>query len=139
MKERHGEDERPTFFFDIKPYTYQEAILEKFQAERTIHNRYRNLLVAATGTGKTVIAGFDYARSSTPNSTSWRLLFVAHREEILKQSLDCFRTVLRDYNFGELLVGGREPENLDHLFVSIQSLNSRELWKRRFLPSTTIS
>jgi superfamily II DNA or RNA helicase len=128
--EGYAEDERSTFFFDIKPYTYQEAILEKFQAERTVHNRYRNLLVAATGTGKTVIAGFDYARSSTPDPTSWRLLFVAHREEILKQSLECFRTVLRDYNFGELLVGGREPENLDHLFVSIQSLNSRELWDR---------
>jgi superfamily II DNA or RNA helicase len=128
--EGYAEDERSTFFFDIKPYTYQEAILEKFQAERTVHNRYRNLLVAATGTGKTVIAGFDYARSSTPDPTSWRLLFVAHREEILKQSLECFRTVLRDYNFGELLIGGREPENLDHLFVSIQSLNSRELWDR---------
>jgi superfamily II DNA or RNA helicase len=129
-EERPGDEERPAFFFDIKPYTYQEAILEKFQAERTIHNRYRNLLVAATGTGKTVIAGFDYARSSTPDSTSWKLLFVAHREEILKQSLECFRTVLRDYNFGELLVGGREVQNLDHLFVSIQSLNSRELWKK---------
>jgi superfamily II DNA or RNA helicase len=130
QEERYGGDEKPTFSFDIRPYTYQEAILEKFQAERTIHNRYRNLLVAATGTGKTVIAAFDYARSSRPDSTSWKLLFVAHREEILEQSLDCFRTVLRDYNFGELLVGGREPESLDHLFVSIQSLNSRELWKR---------
>ena len=46
-EERHGDEERTAFFFDIKPYTYQEAILEKFQAERTIHNRYRNLLVAA--------------------------------------------------------------------------------------------
>jgi superfamily II DNA or RNA helicase len=128
-EERPGDEERPTFFFDIKPYTYQEVILEKLQAERTIHNRYRNLLVAATGTGKTVIAAFDYARFSTPDSTSWRLLFVAHREEILKQSLHCFRIVVRDYNFGELLVGGHEPENLDHLFTSIQSLNSRELWR----------
>jgi len=99
-EERPGDEERRTFFFDIKPYTYQEAILEKFQAERTSHNRYRNLLIAATGTGKTVIAGFYYDRSSTPGSTSWKLLFVAHREEILKQSLECFRTVLRDYNFG---------------------------------------
>jgi HKD family nuclease len=64
-EERHGDGEKPTFFFDIKPYTYQEAILEKLQAERTIHNRYRNLLVAATGTGKTVIAAFDYKRSAT--------------------------------------------------------------------------
>jgi superfamily II DNA or RNA helicase len=40
-------------FFDIKPFHYQEEILEKLEVERTIHNRYRNLLVAATGTGKT--------------------------------------------------------------------------------------
>ena len=128
-EERQSDDERPTFFFDIKPYTYQEAILEKLEAERTIHNRYRNLLVAATGTGKTVIAAFDYARSAAPESTPWRLLFVAHREEILKQSIDCFRTVVRDYNFGDLLVGGHEPQSLDHLFISIQSLNSSELWR----------
>jgi superfamily II DNA or RNA helicase len=36
--------------------------------------------------------------------------------------------VVRDCNFGKLLVGGHEPENLDHLFISIQNLNSREFW-----------
>lgn len=55
-----------------------------------------------------------------------KLLFVAHREEILKQSLKTFRTVLRDQNFGELFVGSYEPQNNDHLFISIQTLNSRE-------------
>ena len=46
---------------------------------------------------------------------------------MLQQSLQTFRAVLRDPNFGDLLVGGREPEQLDHLFVSIQSYNSRSL------------
>ena len=60
---------------------------------------------------------------STPSAAGQRprLLFVAHREELLQQSLQTFRAVLRDPNFGDLLVGGREPEQLDHLFVSIQS------------------
>jgi superfamily II DNA or RNA helicase len=38
--------------------------------------------------------------------------------------------VLRDQNFGDLLVGGSNPEQTEHLFCSIQSYNSRELWKR---------
>jgi superfamily II DNA or RNA helicase len=133
----------PIVFFDIKPYPFQEEILDKLVAERLIHDRYRNLVVAATGTGKTVVAAFDYARfkkqaekdtgnqSENPESQrSARLLFVAHREEILKQSVACFRGVLRDQNFGDLLVGGLEPDGLDHLFVSIQSFNARELWNK---------
>jgi len=127
-----GDESAGAFFFDIKPYTYQEEILQKLRAERELHGRYRNLVVAATGTGKTVIAAFDYARlksaaqTATPGSPC-RLLFIAHREEILKQSRRCFQTVLRDYNFGDLLVGQHEPAGLDHLFVSIQSFNSRDL------------
>ena len=87
--------------------------------------------MAATGTGKTMIAAFDFrhwAASNPPRRAQLpRLLFVAHREELLQQSLQTFRAVLRDPNFGDLLVGGREPEQLDHLFVSIQSYNSRSL------------
>jgi superfamily II DNA or RNA helicase len=132
-QERSGGGENVAFFFDIKPYTYQEEILQKLLADREIHGRHRNLVVAATGTGKTVIAAFDYARfkregeSATPPHVA-RLLFVAHREEILKQSRRCFQTVLRNYNFGDLLVGQHEPSGLDHLFVSIQSFNSRKIW-----------
>jgi superfamily II DNA or RNA helicase len=54
-------------------------------------------------------------------------LFVAHREEILRQALGTFRGVLRDQNFGDLLVGGRELAQERHLFCSIQSYNSRNL------------
>ncbi len=121
--------EPATFSFDITPYPYQQQILDRLHAEREVGGHWRNLVVAATGTGKTVIAAFDYrdfcARYNDGRPA--RLLFVAHREEILRQSLACFRGVLRDPNFGELFVGGQEPSSLDQVFVSIQTLNSRDL------------
>ncbi len=111
-------------FFDLKPYPYQEEILSKLDSERIIHNRNKNLLVAATGTGKTVISAFDFKRflNSNPNS---KFLFVAHRKEILEQAQKTFQHVLRDSNFGDLWVGGYEPEKYDQLFASVQTLNSR--------------
>ncbi|KLK89107.1 helicase [Methanoculleus sediminis] len=127
-KERRSEiDFRPVF--DIRPYYYQKEILERLKAERELHNNYRNLIVAATGTGKTVISAFDYKSLVQRPGEYPRLLFVAHREEILKQSLQVFRGILKDQNFGDLLVGGNEPAQIAHLFTSIQSLNSRNLPK----------
>ena len=117
------------YYFDIQPYYYQQEILDKLRAEREVHGRYRNLVVAATGTGKTVISAFDYRRFCRQNpGKPNRLLFVAHRKEILEQSLACFRSILRDLNFGDVMVAGQVPEQVDHLFVSIQSLNSRDLF-----------
>ena len=83
------------------------------------------------GTGKTVIAAFDYRnfRKKHPGEAS-RLLFVAHREEILTQSKDTFQGVLRDLNFGELFVGNYVPEKLDHLFISVQTMNSQKLYEK---------
>lgn len=88
-----------SFSFHIEPYHYQQEMLEKLQVEREVFERYKNLL------------------------------FVAHREEILKQSRDTFRAIVNDFNFGELLVGGHTPVSLDYLFVSIQSLNSTKLYE----------
>ncbi|MBO8173097.1 MAG: DUF3427 domain-containing protein [Bacillaceae bacterium] len=118
------------YLFDIKPYHYQSEMLEKLQVEREVFGRYKNLLVAATGVGKTVISAFDYRRFLRKNNLSARLLFVAHREEILKQSIETFRTILRDPNFGDLFVGRHTPSSLDHLFVSIQSFNSSKLYEK---------
>ncbi|WP_202076532.1 DEAD/DEAH box helicase [Caldalkalibacillus salinus] len=118
-----------SFSFHIEPYHYQQEMLEKLQVEREVFGRNKNLLVAATGVGKTVVSAFDYRRFRKKNGQQARLLFVAHREEILKQSRDTFRAILNDYNFGDLLVGGHVPERLDHLFVSVQSLNSTNLYE----------
>ncbi|RZJ73240.1 DEAD/DEAH box helicase [Flavobacterium sp.] len=112
-----------TSFFDIKPYHYQSEILEKLNAERVLHGRYRNLLVAATGTGKTVLSAFDYKRFAEENPNA-SLLFVAHRKEILVQARSTFQGILRDNNFGEIWVDGYRPTNFKHLFASVQSLNN---------------
>ncbi len=52
------------------------------------------------------------------------LLFVAHRKEILEQSLRTYREVLADPTFGELYVGGARPERWRHVFASVQSLTA---------------
>ena len=115
------------YVLDVTPYAYQREILDKLEAERTVHDHHRNLIVAATGTGKTVISALDYKRFCRKDpKRSHRLLFVAHREEILMQSLNTFRAVLKDANFGELYVGSHRPNRIDHLFISVQTFNSQD-------------
>lgn len=123
----------PRFFADIRPHAFQERILEALAAAR-VAGQNRNLVVAATGTGKTVVAAVDFARFAALESRGKiganrpNLLFVAHRKEILEQARDCFRSVLRDPNFGELLVDRERPANWTHVFASVQSLVSAQPW-----------
>ena len=66
----------------IRPYPYQQEIPDKLEAERTVRGYTRNLVVAATGTGKTAISALDYKAFQKKNSGKpCRLLFVAHRED----------------------------------------------------------
>lgn len=123
-REKSYDRNNPAIYFDIKPYPFQEEILEKLETERIIHNRNRNLIVAATGTGKTVISAFDFKRFRKENPTA-KLLYVAHRKEILQQAQSTFQGILRDNNFGELWVDGIEPEKYDCVFASVQTLNNR--------------
>lgn len=109
----------------IRAKDYQRAILEKLDVEREVHGHYRNLVVAATGTGKTVIAAFDYKRFRDANPTKNNFLFIVHREEIIKQACVTFRHVLDDHNFGEMWYGSCEPNSYSHLFASKDMLNSR--------------
>jgi superfamily II DNA or RNA helicase len=111
-------------FFDIKPFPFQSEILEKLEVERTVHHRNKNLIVAATGTGKTVISAFDYKNFKTSNKSA-KLLFLAHRKEILVQSITTFRGILRDNNFGALWVDGLVPDNFEYVFASVQTVNNR--------------
>lgn len=108
----------------IKAHDYQDEVLEKLKLEREVFGHYRNLIVAATGTGKTVIAAFDYKNFRAHHQRA-NFLFIAHREEILKQSCRTFRTVLQDENFGDLWYGGVEPKAMTHLFASKDLLNNR--------------
>lgn len=109
---------------EVRPFPHQKDMLERLRVEREIRGHHENLLVAATGTGKTVMAALDYRylrdqRGGEPP----RLLFVAHRKEILKQSRRTYREVLTDGSFGELLYNGEEPREWTHVFASVQSLN----------------
>lgn len=116
--------------FDLTPYPFQKEILESIWAERQLR-RNKHLIVAATGTGKTMIAAFDFKKFRQEFFASHkrepRLLFIAHREEILKQSLYTFRMVLRDHNFGDMMFGGNIPSNTEQIFASIQTYNSKEI------------
>ncbi|MCP3935378.1 MAG: DEAD/DEAH box helicase family protein, partial [Actinomycetia bacterium] len=111
--------------FDIEPYPFQRQILERLQVERR-KGYPHNLVVAATGTGKTIIAAHDY-RNLRRDLDRARLLFVAHRKEILEQSQTMFRHVLRDGSFGELWVDGRRPQRWDHVFASVQSIRANDV------------
>jgi superfamily II DNA or RNA helicase len=113
-----------TAYFDLKPHNYQSEILEKLEVERNVHQRFRNLIVAATGTGKTVISGFDYQQFKLKNKSA-KLLFIAHRKEILTQARATFQGILKDNNFGELWVDGIIPNNFEYVFASVQSLNNK--------------
>lgn len=118
--------------FNLRPYGFQQEILDRIEAERQLQRRKKHLIVAATGTGKTMIAAFHFQhwrqqRFARNIKEEPRFLFVAHREEILKQSLYTFRAVLRDQNYGDLMVGGQHPSQLEQLFISIQTFNSQNL------------
>ena len=110
---------------ELRPFPFQERLLELIELSRQ-RGHHRNLLVAATGTGKTVMAALDYGTLRSRLGRS-RLLFIAHREEILDQSLATFRYALRDASFGEKWVGGARPTRYEHVFASIQSLNANDL------------
>ncbi|WP_097257436.1 DEAD/DEAH box helicase [Streptomyces sp. Ag109_G2-15] len=112
---------------EVRPYPHQRDMLERLEVEREVHDRHRNLLVAATGTGKTVMAALDYKQLRKKHGRDLRLLFVAHRKEILHQSLRTYQDVLVDPNFGESLHSGEIPERWTHVFASVQSLNARAL------------
>lgn len=107
---------------DLTPYPYQAEVLEQLEAERVLHGRWQNLVVMATGTGKTVVSALDYARLRRAGQVR-SLLFVAHREELLRQSRSTFRAALREGSFGETFVAGEVPTDWHHVFASVQSLS----------------
>ena len=133
-KERHqgrGRDGQPEYIVRFERKTHQIRVLEKLQYERDVVHSNRNLIIAATGTGKTAISAFDFKdfdkRMVKKNGRHARLLFVVHREKILKQARSTFRSVMVDANFGEIWTGRISPSrngNLNHLFTTIQTLNN---------------
>jgi HKD family nuclease len=113
----NGEAEYVTRF---ERKTHQIKVLEKLQFERSVAHSNKNLIIAATGTGKTAISAFDFKDFNKlykkEHGRDARLLFVVHREKILKQARSTFRSVMVDGNFGEMWTGRIIPgfrSNLD--------------------------
>ena len=108
---------------DVRPLPHQAQMLSELESEREYHGIHRNLVVAATGSGKTVLAALDFKRF-LETSDGKSLLFIAHRKELLEQARWTFQQVLKDPQFGELLVDGKKPTSWHHVFASVQSLNA---------------
>lgn len=118
-----GRDDRaPGLMIEIDAKDFQKPVLAELTAARRL-GRHRNLLVAATGTGKTVMAALDYRALRSAGEVD-SLLFVAHRREILEQSRRIFRAALQVQSFGEMLFDGQRPEIGKHVFASIDSLTA---------------
>jgi superfamily II DNA or RNA helicase/diadenosine tetraphosphate (Ap4A) HIT family hydrolase/HKD family nuclease len=98
------------------PHVVQQEALEALARTRTEGNA-AGLVVLATGLGKTWLAAFD-----TDRPDYRRVLFVAHREEILGQALQTFRRIRPQARLG-LYTGDEKDRNADVLFASVQTLS----------------
>jgi superfamily II DNA or RNA helicase/HKD family nuclease len=97
------------------PHAVQREALAALEATRQAGNAAA-LVVLATGLGKTWLAAFDSNRDEYQ-----RVLFVAHRDEILGQALETFRRVRPGANLGRYTGTEKAPE-ADVLFASVQTL-----------------
>ena len=110
---------------EVRPYPYQQEMLEASTSSARSMTATATSLSPRPVPARRSIAALDY-RGSVQHETADRpsLLFVAHRREILEQSLRTYREVLADASFGELYVGGARPERWRHVFASVQSLTA---------------
>ena len=99
-----------------KPHPVQEMALEALQRTRDEGNA-AGLVVLATGLGKTWLSAFDSYLSGDFD----RVLFVAHRDEILTQALNTYRQIRPKATLGRY-TGTEKAPNADVLFASVQTL-----------------
>lgn len=115
-------DEDNSNYSIIKPNKMQKEALENLQKLRLLRET-KGLIISATGTGKTYLAALD-----VKNYNPKRFLFVAHREQILKKSLDSFHKVLggdKKTNYG-ILSGNTKNTDAKYLFATVQTLSKAE-------------
>lgn len=102
----------------VQPNKMQVRAMENLQRLRN-HGEKRALVIAATGTGKTYMSAFD-VRQFNPK----RMLFIVHREEILKKAKETFDKILKGKNKKTgLFTGNKKEYDADYLFATIQTMN----------------
>jgi len=101
---------------EVVPNAVQREALAALDAARKEGAR-AGLVVMATGLGKTYLAAFD-------TRAFQRVLFVAHRDEILFQSREIFRRVRRESSFG-VYHADEKVRTADVVFASVQTLSRR--------------
>ena len=96
----------------------QKRATENLERLRSFGEK-KALVIAATGTGKTYMSAFD-----VKNVKPRRLLFIVHREEILKKAKDTFEMLLPNegFTFG-LLTGNHKQKHVDYVFATIQTIS----------------
>lgn len=107
----------------ITPTSVQQAALTALEQTRAAGNK-AGLVVLATGLGKTWLSAFDISRPEFR-----RVLFVAHREEILNQALNTFRRIRPEARLGHYTGDTKDPA-ADVIFASIQTLSRQEHLER---------
>ncbi|MFJ7736871.1 DUF3427 domain-containing protein [Lysinibacillus sp. NPDC097287] len=103
----------------IQPNKMQTAALEQLKSLRATGAK-KGMIISATGTGKTYLSAFD-VRNFAPK----KMLFVVHREQILKKALQDYRKILGGHedDFG-ILSGNSKDTNAKYLFATVQTLSS---------------
>lgn len=104
---------------DIAPNKMQQEALkalEKLQQD----NKHKALLISATGTGKTYLSAFAVKKANPK-----RLLFLAHREQILKQACKTFAKIIPDIQYG-ILSANHKDFHKPYLFATINMLSKEE-------------
>ncbi|WP_411954222.1 DUF3427 domain-containing protein [Alkalibacillus sp. S2W] len=106
---------------NVIPNKMQEEALHEIEAVRS-QGHDKGLVVSATGTGKTFLSAFDVRRYKPK-----RMLFIVHREQILKKALEDYKTILggKDDDFG-ILSGSSKDLNARYLFATIQTISKDE-------------
>ena len=108
---------------DLIPNTMQEKFLTNIR-NLIKRDEKRAILVSATGTGKTYASAF-----AVKNFDPKRFLFIVHREQIAKQSINAYKNVIKDKSFG-LLTGNEKNFNADYIFATIQTLSKDDIYTR---------
>ena len=88
-------------------------------------NKDKALLISATGTGKTYLSAFD-----VQNVKPKKLLFLVHREQILKQAMNSFKEVLGEEICMGILSGNTKEIDSDYLFSTVQMMSKDDVHKQ---------